>query len=378
MKKGTANAHPLRIGDVHFDKIEPMTGVIFSQDYEHEGNPYVDNDKIFIRTELIYKSKNAFKKNDPKIAKMFNIACYATKESVFDPELKQYSSELFNQVAQLRYGLLSSLTPKFQTLHKKFKYFHYLTNGHDFLFPKFLDLKHCALITIIDYFNGYLYGKRNLIESEKIDLVLGTDESVAYLYGIYNQADLEDVALSGDSFADYFFESIKCKQKKVPKQCPEKCKHDGFSSYHCCLIVEAYNKRCNGYNGRFEPFSVAILNNSIKVNMDDMEIEDGKINFKTTGYHPRINFAACWEKPAEPKDYLKTDECHLEAFHLPEIEYHENELYFRLSIDLFHGGFQFTKLLQFDSDEFGSIEEKIYKPEFYEPGEIGKKTIRIY
>lgn len=100
---GGKGKNVLRIEDQSFDEIDPMSCIIFDQKYEHEGNPYEDNDKIFIRTELIYKISVDY---DEKVASYFNKACYFTKESIINnsEEFKHYSSELFNKVAALRYG----------------------------------------------------------------------------------------------------------------------------------------------------------------------------------------------------------------------------------------------------------------------------------
>lgn len=77
-KDGSFSPPPLRIGDINFDQINPNQCIIFNQKHEHEGNAYGENDKIFIRTELIFKIKDF--KFDKNIAEMFNIACYMTKE----------------------------------------------------------------------------------------------------------------------------------------------------------------------------------------------------------------------------------------------------------------------------------------------------------
>lgn len=77
-KDGSTSPPPLRIADINFAQIKPNQCIIFNQKFEHEGNAYDDNDKIFIRTELIYKIKDF--KFDKSIAEMFNRACYMTKE----------------------------------------------------------------------------------------------------------------------------------------------------------------------------------------------------------------------------------------------------------------------------------------------------------
>jgi hypothetical protein len=45
------------VSDVDLNEIEEMTCVIFDQSYEHEGRPFMEGDKIFIRSELVFKDK---------------------------------------------------------------------------------------------------------------------------------------------------------------------------------------------------------------------------------------------------------------------------------------------------------------------------------
>ena len=47
---GRAGARPRR-GDAAFDTIEPLTCVVFDQRYEHEGAPFRDGRKVFLRTD---------------------------------------------------------------------------------------------------------------------------------------------------------------------------------------------------------------------------------------------------------------------------------------------------------------------------------------
>ncbi len=76
--------------------------VIFDQKYKHEGNPFENDNKIFLRTELIYKVEDV--EYDPEIAKIFNMACYMTKYSnnLMNKDISKYSSDLFNKCEQIR------------------------------------------------------------------------------------------------------------------------------------------------------------------------------------------------------------------------------------------------------------------------------------
>ena len=70
------NERALRVGDVELNEIDEMTCVIFYQSCEHEGRPFLESDKIFIRSELVFKDKKL--RRNPQIASLFSEACYMT------------------------------------------------------------------------------------------------------------------------------------------------------------------------------------------------------------------------------------------------------------------------------------------------------------
>ena len=55
------------------DTIDALTCVIFDQRYEHEGAPYQDGRKVFLRTELVFTEPGV--RHDPAIAELFSKAC---------------------------------------------------------------------------------------------------------------------------------------------------------------------------------------------------------------------------------------------------------------------------------------------------------------
>jgi len=144
-------------GKVKIDSIENtglVKGVIFDQRYEHEGKSFIDSDKIFLRTELIYEYPKTKKINmNEEISRKFNIACYMTKQSVFQPELEKYASDCFNQVAQARIDLSKANLTNDVLIFKKYKGYSFITNGYDYWFLKNVSLKDAGIVAILDYFN---------------------------------------------------------------------------------------------------------------------------------------------------------------------------------------------------------------------------------
>lgn len=104
---------------ISIDKIEPMQVIIFNQRYEHEGSAFKDTNKVFLRTELIFRIGRI--QHDPEISSLFSSAVYYTIQSVFQPQLAQHAHELYEKVNRAHWGVDSSILPsKNLLLHKTF------------------------------------------------------------------------------------------------------------------------------------------------------------------------------------------------------------------------------------------------------------------
>jgi hypothetical protein len=341
----------LKIGDYEIAKIENdkkniYTAIIFDQKYEHEGNAFIDNEKIFIRTELIF-FKDKIESNDiPR--KIFNVACYMSTASIFDKELKQYSNDMFNLSSKARREL-NILRPNFVLLHKECEGIHYITDGEDFWFKNNLNLKIISLIVIIDYFNGKLDEKHTKISSKIIDSNTNISEYLDKISCSYAKDQIKK-KYSMNKFDDIseFYES----QSNESDSDSDSYDEDRICCpWHCPRL---YNPRKDSYflryfedfpkvKGEFDAFesSVAIFNGNIKINYDDIHIGKNKIKFTNTGVMNYINFASCWAGYS-PNHYIDYETSYVDAFRLPYIPYKKyNDLYY-LKIDIFNNDFIIT------------------------------------
>jgi len=89
------NESVLRVGDVKFDEIEEMTCVIFHQIEEHGGRPFIEGNKLFIRSELVFEDTDLHP--NIEIATLFSQACYMTGQSVLDDGLASYAHDCFER-----------------------------------------------------------------------------------------------------------------------------------------------------------------------------------------------------------------------------------------------------------------------------------------
>jgi len=152
-----------------------IKGIIFDQKYEHEGKAYLEGDKTFIRSELIYEYDVQDFTIDNEVSKRFNIGCYMTKQSLFNPEVEQYASDMFNQAAKARVSIAATFNTKEILLYKRYQNTPFITNGYDYWFKKDTTLKAAARFAILDHFNCKLdtdkaFNKLVYQEVIKIDL----------------------------------------------------------------------------------------------------------------------------------------------------------------------------------------------------------------
>lgn len=338
---GEANP-ALKIDQIEINKLTKLTGIIFNQIYEHEGNAFVDGKKIFLRTELIYHEKNF--DYDPTVAKIFNISCYMTKQSIFNKELSVFTNDSFNHAARCR-NKIESMDYKKPLLVKKFVNTTFITNGNDYWFSKSINIKTAGLIIILDYFNGEIENtKFNKITIDNI-----IDDSLAdnEIYLLINTEKINDEAQSLQNMKS-IKDLITEKKFIVPDYQNDYNKAIGSFSWH--QLINTYHKLVNTSIDCLEKYSVVIMNNKIAVNMNDIKITDNQIIFEKTGYLTKINFAACWTREPQAKDYIHKTEKNFQGIILPPISYIIDENGVHFTIDMFNNDFIIKK------------NDKIFKP----------------
>jgi hypothetical protein len=124
--------------EVSLDEINDLTCVIFRQDYEHRGKPFLHTNKIFLRSELIFHIEDSAGLNndsdydsnstdeaedasdeshenkktqskrgicyDNRIGKLFTSAVYFTGQSLYEPELSEYAHKCYELSNRLHWN----------------------------------------------------------------------------------------------------------------------------------------------------------------------------------------------------------------------------------------------------------------------------------
>jgi hypothetical protein len=291
---GGTGAPALAIEDLAIATIDPSTCFIFHQAYEHAGRAYDDGRKVFLRSELVFEGKDVA--HDPRIAALFAKACYYTGESVRTPALARDADRAYNRVAAARWGapLVDETGP---LLHKQFRGIHWLANGYDFWFPRDLPLADCAALTLLDYFNCAIDGvpMRSLATSE---VALAADPDSFFAERTATPLPVLDKAML-----------VPPAEARMQNCCPG---HSGtinpnFDATVSDDVVDLYRRAQRFVRARLDPAPIMMLGQQIYLDPDRFVVDADKIHVLSADRLAPVNFAACWNCPTTPPNYVEID-----------------------------------------------------------------------
>ncbi len=148
----------LRVGS--FPGIQTIAAgdlVIFDQRLHHEGRPFVDGPKIFLRSELIYNDPTL--QDSPDLAALFAKSCYLDAHGVFAPELARWAQRNYEQATEARFSGRVTQAVAEPWLHHEFAGVHHLTNGYDAFFRAAdVSVVDAAALVVLDHLNPLIDG----------------------------------------------------------------------------------------------------------------------------------------------------------------------------------------------------------------------------
>jgi hypothetical protein len=311
--------------------IDPFTCVIFDQRYEHEGAPYRDGRKVFLRTELVFTEAGVT--HDPEIGALFSKACYLTGESVFAPELARYADAYYNQVAAAHWSGLAPGAAREPFVHKRFRGVDFVANGHDFWFAKSdaLSLAECAAITLLDYFNCKVGDtafraqcESAVIEADDIDWIPGFLE-----------------ARRGDSAVAPFDKSLLFPEPEEP----------GGGEFPCCAfhgsgthldttrdpdVIECYERAQATAKAQIVPAPILMLGEDVVLDPDRFVVRGNLIHVLGEKSLEPVNFAACQGPGFDPEAFIDVEATvDVADFLVPPIVFAESATVYHLRFDFF-------------------------------------------
>ncbi|GAB7029075.1 hypothetical protein AB0G35_12335 [Streptomyces sp. NPDC021749] len=323
------------VGGPAVSEIEPLTCVIFDQRYEHEGAPYRDGRKVFLRTELVFHEPEVT--HDPEIGALFSKACYWTGESVFAPELARHADAYYNQVAAAHWHGLTPDETGEPFVHKQFRGVHFLANGYDFWFPKSdaLSLAECAAITLLDYFNCTIGGTafRDLCDTAVVE----AESADGTWIPAFLAAQRAGAAASADLPVASFDKSVLFPDGEESDDvcCPF---HDlgRFDATRFDEIVDLYERAQTFAKAHIMPAPILMLGQDVVLDPEKFVVRGNHIHILGKEPLTPVNFAACWNSGGTPDNYIDVAATVGAAhFLVPPIIFSESEDCYHLQFDFF-------------------------------------------
>ncbi|KAH7124846.1 hypothetical protein B0J13DRAFT_511141 [Dactylonectria estremocensis] len=373
----------LRVKDVSLDEVGEMTCVIFDQRYEHEGRPFLDGRKTFIRTELVFKDYELG--HNDKVAALFSEACYMTGQSVLDKGLVSYAHECFERANSLHWAVEQAATQKPVYLSKQFQGIRFLTNGYNYWFPRGrgIDAKDCALVAVLDYFNCKVSTQpfRSLVSSTKIQERLTSEDDIWSFLSSHTaqtsrgfrrlkKSDLESlIKKSSDKpfvgqFDDWDGEPEELEDfDEDGDGCCPMHSFPIFNPWKSKEVMEAYELCCSYTRKKLFGAPLLLFNQEIVINEASIEIVGDKIFIlreQDGKLLPPVNFAACWgDGPTPPEFVVVGDEIPAPDLVVPPITIHEYPQSYKLGLDFFRNDW----ILKVDDDYSIPVPDLSERPE---------------
>ncbi|KXX74537.1 hypothetical protein MMYC01_209714, partial [Madurella mycetomatis] len=311
-------------GNCTLRDIEQFTCVVFDQRYEHEGRPFIDSDKIFLRTELVFKDANLAR--NPQAASLFSEACYMTAESVFDEQLASYAHECFERANSLHWALEAAAAEPPAYRYKQYRGIQFLTNGYDYWFAETNGrVVDCALVAVLDYLNCKIGGRgpfRSLCRSTTIrEAITSTAEAFQLLSSRGPTTNGFDDEATTSGFRRLAQDDVTSLLTKTPSKpffprpkpswWHEDDDEEGDVDGGCCPfhawttfdawksdeVADEYRTCWEFSQKRLFGTPVLLLGQELVINESQVEIAGDKVLFHAgadAAKPARFNFAACW------------------------------------------------------------------------------------
>ncbi len=333
----------LSVGERELEEIAPMTCVIMDQRLEHEGGPFVEGDKVFLRTELIYEVyAGAPLRHDPSIAALFSKACYMTGESLVFPELRDHRNACYELAARAHWtGQTPPLGPE-PWLRKTFRGLRFVTNGYDFwCSASQVSLKEAAVLATLDRMNARV-GDATMRELCAAAVVHGDAARPASWVPALLACPPERERGALRRIVDKGALSRLPPQDGEDTCCPFHARGDGFrfEPGNSPAVREALERSLGSMRRYIEEAPVWILGQQVLLDLDRVVVEGDRVFVGADEGLAPVNFAACWNCEESPADFIMTGSASvtLPFMLAPPILFREVGGCYHLRLDLWRNG----------------------------------------
>jgi len=347
----------LEVNGTTLTDIEEFACVIFDQRHEHEGRPFVDTDKVFLRTELVFNDKGLAK--NPKIASLFSEACYMTGQSVLDESLASYAHECFERANSLHWAVEREAAEPPVYLYKQYQGVKFLTNGHDYWFVKGgdrgLDVADCAVVAVLDYLNCKVSDqgpfralcrsttiREDIANTEDAFRLMSSRETTPNQQGETTRLGRVEEEVVEGLFKESPSEPFAGRSKPLweddeDDKDEDEETNDGCCPLHCWTTFNAWEseevakeyRRCRKFTqNKLFGTPLILLGKKMFINEKQIEISGDKVfihSSDTESEAPRPNFAACWGDTGAEIFVDVGQEVPAPRLLVPPISFHEYE-----------------------------------------------------
>ena len=324
------------------DRIAPMTAVFFEQHEPHDGGPFAEGRKVFLRTELVFEDRAL--DHDPGLSQMFAQACYLTGESVFAPELARFTHELYDRAALAHWRGIQEPRRSHRFVHKRFRDVEFIANGYDFWFPKNrYPLPECAAITLLDVLNAKV--GEHAFRKQCTTTVIGRQSAEASWIAARLQADRQPSASPQPIFArldpDTLLPAPEAPERGMGFPSSPDFHDDPFPSHWDATrhpdVVEILTGAQEYARKRIFGAPIALLGQELFLQPEHFVVAGNRIFITSTHAPEPVHFAGA--QFYYPINFIGV-EVGIDAPQLlvPPILYRETEDLFHLMFDLFRNG----------------------------------------
>jgi hypothetical protein len=334
--RGSPEAPVLALdGGVRLDAVEAMDCVLFAQDKAHEGAPFVNGRKVFLRTELIFEDGEL--EHDPAIAKLFAQACYLSGESVYEPALARQMHTLYDRAAAAHWSGDAALPQPAPHVRKQVRGLRFVTNGYDYWFlAGSLDLRECAALAVLDLLNCKVGGTafRKLCTRETLDAVPDPPDPA----WLARQLHADDDATPPEPlFTRLALELLfpPCEEVDSEICCPFHM-FEHWDASRNADIADLYARTQAWARRRIADAPITVMGQELFLDLDKIQIRGGKIHFLSDEALTPLNFAACWNDGSGAHNFIDVEvEVDAPQLLVPPIPYRSVDGVHHLMLDLF-------------------------------------------
>jgi hypothetical protein len=346
---GGEGSPALDVEGLRLDVIDPMTCVLFDQRHPHEGHPFKDGPKVFLRSELIFEDKNLT--HDPALGKGFAQACYAmTGHHARHEALSRFAHDRFNAVAAARWRSVPDLPPDAEEpfVHRDYMGLHYVANGYDYwVASDALTLPQCAALLLLDLFNADLLDLPDALRFRELcfEEVIHGQRDGAWIPGFLAERARPQEPPLHTLRLDLMFPPPERPDPDAPC-CHTYAAHEGeaFDATRHPVLNDLYARAQAHARSLLERAPVAIMGMTVFLNEAQFLIQGDKIHVLSRQRLAPMHFAGCsfadrhhcWESGPDPVDFIGVEaEALAPDLLVPPILFTEVDGCYHLMFDLF-------------------------------------------